>query len=1058
VAGQWTSIGPQSLVGAGHELWAGRITALAVDGGNPDVVYAGASEGGVWKTTNGGTTWTPLTDNQISLSIGALAIDPQNSNIVYAGTGESNLCTDCYFGAGILKTIDGGATWTNIQGPFVDSLGRGAHIDSIAVHPQKTQILLAAINEVAPLSQGGNVAIPGGIYRSTDAGATWALAYGSGATPGGNGGSLCTPDVTCGTQVVFNPVNPAQAFAGIFGRGVFVSNDTGVTWQLANGTADNVISLTNVGRVELAIAPSNPQILYVSLAHMDPEVGTFMGAYKTTDGGQNWTRLNGLPASYCGIQCWNANVLAVDPTDPNIVFAGGLSLWRSLDGGVTWTDVGAANAVEYPHVDHHALVFATNAARFYDGSDGGVWSSANHRAAAIPWTNLNSTLVITQFYPGFSIHPGDLNFGFAGAQDNNTQRYSGSLVWQSVLGGDGGWNAIDPSASGTVYGECQNICLSKSVDGGNTWVETDFAIDPTDRTTFEAPLVMDPSDPQRLFFGTQRLWQTRDGEGSWRAISPNLTATSSAGSSERTALDNGVITRGIDNPAVLRAIAVAPSDPQTVYTGAGTGAVYVTTHVDANDPNGWLNRSQGLPPRFVNQIQVDPAASTTAYVAFSGFSGLAAGDTQGHVFRTLDGGKTWLDISANLPNAPVNDLQLDPDLRGTIYVATDVGVFVSSNAGASWSAMGTGMPRVVVMGLRVHRATRTLRAATHGRGMWDILVPLPAGMNSAPGLRSVLPGGVVAGSADVTVALTGVGFLPTTTVQWNGKTRVSTFVSSSRINATIPASDMTQLTIAPWIAVNPGPGGGSSNGLTFVVAQIPSINNNGVVNAASYAAPPMLSGGLVSLFGANLAPGPVAAPSVPLPTTLSGVQVLINNIPAPLVFVSPQQINFQLPSSATGSTAQVLVTEYGVSSSPAALPLGLLIPGVFTIDQTGTGQGAVLLANTSILAGPTSIPGAQPVAKGQAISIFCTGLGAVSNSPAAGQPAPASPLARVLNTPSVTIGSATAPLLFAGLAPGYVGLYQINVTVPDNAPPGDAVPLVVKALGRSSNTVTIAIQ
>jgi hypothetical protein len=351
----------------------------------------------------------------------------------------------------------------------------------------------------------------------------------------------------------------------------------------------------------------------------------------------------------------------------------------------------------------HALAFS-NTGSLYVGNDGGAYVGPDPTATPVAWTNLNGMLSITQFYAGHSIDPTNVLNALGGTQDNGTQHYTGQIAWDNVTCGDGGWTAIDFVNPQTVYATCQVIFIQKSVSGGafGTWSLAQNGINTSDRVQFIPPFVMDPTDPRSLYFGTFRVYQTRDGAGTWRTISPDLTGGS------------GTVTT----------IAAAASDSNTVYAGSSNSRVQVTTNATDTSPV-WSNVSAGLPPRFITQVAVDPLISTTAYVTVSGFSGFF-GDTQGHVFKTTNGGAAWTDLSGNLPNIPVNDLVIDPDIPNTLYVATDIGVFASSDGGTSWSTFSSGLPGVAVLGLKLDRGSRTLRAATHGRGMYDATVPIAA--------------------------------------------------------------------------------------------------------------------------------------------------------------------------------------------------------------------------------------------------------------------------------------------------------------------------------------------
>ncbi len=689
VTSAWTAIGPEPTIPLLSEAFtgspnvSGRVTALAVDPTNASIIYAGGADGGVWKTTNGGTNWTPLTDTQVSLAIGVIAIDPSNHLNVYAGTGEDNNNQDGYTGAGILKSTDGGTTWTNLPGPFVgpfDSTTGGGSIGSLAVHPTNGQILLAGVT-----LEGAD-----GVYRSTDGGKTWTGVLGGSGFPA--------------TGVVFDPTNGNNAFAAIgasagnSANGIYGSTDGGVTWSplLTAGTAP-------AGRIALAMAPSTPTTLYASIANAS--AGSLYALYKTTNSGTSWTQLTSVP-NYCNPQCWYDMALAIAPNNANVVFAAGAyqyatdsqtTVVRSTDGGTTWTLLGGgANGVNV-HTDGHAVAFSPSGSAVYVGTDGGVWTSTNVTAATVNWTSLNATLAITQFYNGLSVDPTNVNRMFGGAQDNGPQGYTDSLTWTGVAPcGDGGFSAIDPLSPDTVYVTGHGPCVEKSTTGGglNTFSNVAPTISSSGRIAFIPPVVVDPSTPSNVYVGANQLYQSTDGATTWNAISPDLT-----------------------NGGTLSIVAVAPSDSNTIYTGSDDAIVAVTTIALSGTSSTWFNISTAA-TRAITDIKVDPTTSTTAYVTYGGFSGFS--DTVGHVFKTTTGGASWTDISGNLPNIEVTSIAIDPDVANTYYVGTDVGAFFTSNGGTTWSVLGTGLPNVGVMSLAFQHATRTLVAGTHGRSAWTL--------------------------------------------------------------------------------------------------------------------------------------------------------------------------------------------------------------------------------------------------------------------------------------------------------------------------------------------------
>jgi hypothetical protein len=725
---QWTPIGPQptdnSFLGLSFSPVSGRVTALAVDPTNPDVVYLGAAEGGVWKTTDGGSTWTPLLDNQPSLAVGSIAIDPSNPSAIYVGTGEENFNYDAYFGAGILKSTDGGATWTHISGPFASPYGSGpdqggAYIGALAVSPSNSSLVLAAAYFASSSSASG-------LYISRDSGQTWSQA-------------LSGPPAT---SIVFDPTNGNVAYAAFTDWGVYKTTNAGLSWSPENGAAPHTLTFLNSLRISLAIDPKNSGTLYAAVASMPDSKGsiTVMGFFKTVDGGANWTAIwtpttsasPTFPSTYCDPsdepgQCAYDNVVAVDPGSSSVFIGGSAEgsapgvgvVWRSEDGGSSWTDTDpppSSASTQALHPDVHAIAFAADGSRMYVGTDGGVWSTPNVTTSPVVWTSLNNSLALTQFYPGMSILPSNIGLAFGGTQDNGTQEYGGEPGWAAIPPcGDGGWtNLAGTSSPAILYWSCafgQGLWSFNFVT--QSIAKIDSGINSSDRADFIPPFVMDASDPQTLYFGTYMVYQSVDGGNTWNIISSDLTS---------------------GPPAFLTTLAVAPSDPATVYAGSSDGHIAKTTTAKSGASGGWSDLSNGsiLPRRWVTQIAVDPKTATTAYVTFSGFSGFS--DNAGHVFATSNGGASWTDISGNLPNIPVNDIVVDPDVANTLYIATDIGVFMTSDNGGTWNPVNDGLPNVAVLSLKLNEASRVLRAGTHGRSAWDLFVPanLPvAGFSTA---------------------------------------------------------------------------------------------------------------------------------------------------------------------------------------------------------------------------------------------------------------------------------------------------------------------------------------
>lgn len=642
----WESLGPERI--PWFDTSTGRATAIALHPTDPQTLYVGGAQAGIWKTTDGGASWTPLTDDQCSLAMGSLAIDPVDPEIVYGGTGEQHFSGDSYYGCGVLRSSNGGSTWTHLDRLLPPGAAGGVRTSRIRIDPG---------------TAGSTTATR--VYAATDAG--FMISDDSGR-------SWRTTHDGIVTDLLMDPRDPSVLVIGVYGDGVFRSDDAGESWTgLPLGVPPD-----EGGRVNLALAPSDPEILYAAVHNR--EDGQLQGVHRSDDGGGRWSELSASGAS-CGRQCWYDFALAVDPENPEIVYFGGIGLFRSDDGGSSFTDITGGI-----HVDQHLIVVDPRTpARVFVVNDGGIYRSDDRGGS---WTSLNTDLAMTQFYPGVSLHPRDPSVILGGTQDNGTLQYDGTSTWPVVIGGDGGFTAINPLSPDIRYGETQwgggSGGPRRSVAGGS-WFQIVDGIDFSDPAIFIPPLVMDPYEPSVLYFGTDRVYRTTDRGDGWTPISPHFQGRR------------------------VTSIAPALTDGDVVYAAA-VGGVQVTE----NGGETWPDRSAGLPNRYFTDVAVHPDDPSIAYVTASGFG-------SGHVFRTEDFGRSWSDISTGLPDLPVNAVLLDPDDPGILYIGTDLGVWAGTEEGG-WQPLGEGMPNVAAFDLAVETATGLLVAATHGRGMFGLPV------------------------------------------------------------------------------------------------------------------------------------------------------------------------------------------------------------------------------------------------------------------------------------------------------------------------------------------------
>jgi PKD repeat protein len=694
MSGGWTALGPTpvttSFYGGPN---TGRVDSVAVvqSGTNAGEIFVGTAGGGVWSSNNNGTSWVSTTDQVATgLAIGAIAIDPTNPSIIYAGTGEANLCGDCFYGGGVLKSSDGGSTWT-VENP--GGIFTGADFASIAVDPNNDSRVYAGTSN--------------GFYVSADGGSTWAHPTGTGDFTHPTYGLVLAPTTP--------PTTPPSTtvYIATAGDGVQKSTDNGVNFTAAsNGlppAADFGVTALGIGS---GIADSTLYAAVQLNTTLDTNHGD-LSMFKSTDGGSSWSPLK-IPAyttdayaygSGSGDQAFYDNALAVDPINAAHVVAGGIAAIETTDGGTTWNNIngqvffgGGTNVI---HPDFHAVAFAPSGHAIV-GCDGGVYEYAGGGAAGV--SNLNTDLATTQAYEDLSVFNNGAKI-LAGLQDNSTVLYGGSLGWPDVpsLSGDGGYNAINPLDPSEQFGEAdQSLAVTT-----NGWSTNNDITPPNGLNgNFVSPMTIVPNsaspDSPTVYYGGANLWETTNPT----AGSPTWTQLAFVG--------------GVNN--AVSAIAVAPSDPKVLYVGFDNGTLLVSTNATSSSPT-FTDVSPHV-AAWITHIDVDPTNPASIMVSFSDSntqtSIVPPLVASGSVSLTGTPTASYTDITGNLPTGVAsNSVVFD---HGSLAVATDIGVFATSAPNGSatmWSPAGTGLPNVQVIGLTVD-AKGDLFAATHGRGVWEL--------------------------------------------------------------------------------------------------------------------------------------------------------------------------------------------------------------------------------------------------------------------------------------------------------------------------------------------------
>ena len=685
--GTWKFLGPGNI--------GGRTRVLVIDPVEPRIMYTGGVSGGVWKSGNAGSDWYPIGDDLANIAVNSLAMHPTDRNTLYAGTGEG------YFrqgvrntglslrGDGIFVTHDGGDTWTRL--------------------PSTANADFHYVNDLVVTAQEIHAATRTGVWRSRDSGATWSRVLATNVM----GGCL---DLAAGHDLF--------ASCGTF--------EQATIYRARNGVWQPVFSEAKMGRTSLAVAPSNPSVIY-ALSASNEDQGLH-AVFRSTDGGDTWSaRLRRGDPGFAALMlenlstaygCWGAgrghimmgwycNTIAVDPADENRVWTGGVDAFRSDDGGESWglasywwaTD-GMTKA--WLHADQHAIVFhprydgVTNRTVYFT-NDGGVFRSddahgdtgwgegavCNFRSSSMVFTPLNHGYGVSQFYHG-AVSPDGKTF-IGGSQDNGTLmgiRSRGPNRWWTNIGGDGGYVAIDPNNPKIIFAAYQWGNLYRSTNGGLFYRRIRPDNIPDSDFPFITPFTLDPNKTTRLWIGGRLLWHAPDGDNHWIVASTPL-------------------------PALVSAVAVQPGNSDVVIAGTAAGHLVRTDRATSADSS---TQWQTVRPRegFVSSVAFDPTNPNTVFATYAGFGGT-------HIWISSDAGVTWSPLdSASLPDVPVHSLAVDPTRPNRLYLGTDLGVFVSLDRGVTWAVENTGFANAITETVLVAQGEYgpAIYAFTHGRGAW----------------------------------------------------------------------------------------------------------------------------------------------------------------------------------------------------------------------------------------------------------------------------------------------------------------------------------------------------
>jgi photosystem II stability/assembly factor-like uncharacterized protein len=643
----WQDMGPYNV--------PGRMISVAVNPHNANTLYAGSASGGLWRTYHAATGlgWHRVTTGFPVLGVMAIAIDPVDTNNIFIGSGEVYgynksiggtviRTTRGTYGIGLLKSENGGKTWQKSL-DWTEDQRRG--IQCIEINPENPNSVYTATTE--------------GVYKSVNAGKDWDLVL----------------ETLLAEDIIIHPRDTTKIMVscgnlGSPGSGLYRSIDGGKSWDKLNGLP------AYTGKTIIDVYQAHPDTVYASVADSISSIGL----YKTEDFGSTWSIVH--KADVQSYQGFYAHWVAVHPQDDMQVVHAGVNIYKSKTGGNN------LSLINSPHVDHHNYAHdPQNPSTLYIACDGGIYRSINFGSS---YTDIGYGLVTSQFYGGFSSSYQDSTLAFGGLQDNNTVITYGSKDWVRVIGGDGGWSAINALDDNILYGSWQYNNILKSTNRGQTFIAATNGMDQAG-AAFIAPYVISESNPNVLYSGRTTIFKTINAADNW------------------TATNNG---SSFDGNSFL-SMAVSLQNPNFVMAATAPTIARAHLYRTINGGKTWENITAKLPDRYPMDIAIDPNNDDIAYIVFNGFG-------SGHVFKTENKGLSWQDKSGSLPDVPTLAVAVDPANSEYIYIGNDLGVYLSKNGADSWEMYSKGLPEAVnAMELNISPVNRKLRLATHGNGAWQ---------------------------------------------------------------------------------------------------------------------------------------------------------------------------------------------------------------------------------------------------------------------------------------------------------------------------------------------------